>query len=367
MLRYTLLFSTAAILISQPVFAESPIQSLTAVDINSAEVVTNHPDYNDLPFYNVSGSTLEVFSQGNSNYSVNNGSGGYTYKNIISDTYALSSLANGDLKTRATFGFGTDLSGGALMPVGANHGQASATALFGDSFTFTDLASDTPYIWTANSQAQFNFSIDGNIDIPSGIIDPIDDSPGQPNNFIHTSLTFDVFTPGGLDLYYQLQHFDFNNYSDFNEGFEALISISDQLDTHRIDREYWVLGDYISYFDEDPDDVIDVSGPNGANLNFNFNPGGDFEWLLRLDSIVRLDASLQNVTAMMDFSNTVTTGFTGPSDSVVYSNSGLFPGTLSSPTSAVPEPATWAMMLIGFGIIGCMRRRGHPSTQVSFG
>ena len=30
--------------------------------------------------------------------------------------------------------------------------------------------------------------------------------------------------------------------------------------------------------------------------------------------------------------------------------------------SAVPEPATWAMMLFGFGFIGCLMRRRRPAS-----
>lgn len=43
-------------------------------------------------------------------------------------------------------------------------------------------------------------------------------------------------------------------------------------------------------------------------------------------------------------------------------------GTISfDSVSAVPEPATWAMMLVGFGLIGgTMRRQGKVRTKVSF-
>ena len=39
----------------------------------------------------------------------------------------------------------------------------------------------------------------------------------------------------------------------------------------------------------------------------------------------------------------------------------------NNPVSAVPEPATWAMMLIGFGGLGLAMRRKHAlSTPVGF-
>jgi hypothetical protein len=43
-----------------------------------------------------------------------------------------------------------------------------------------------------------------------------------------------------------------------------------------------------------------------------------------------------------------------------------FGGSVSTAVPAVPEPATWAMMLAGFGIVGGAMRRRHR-TSVSFG
>jgi len=37
------------------------------------------------------------------------------------------------------------------------------------------------------------------------------------------------------------------------------------------------------------------------------------------------------------------------------------PGQPTPPTPAVPEPATWAMMILGFGLTGCMLRRRRPA------
>ena len=47
--------------------------------------------------------------------------------------------------------------------------------------------------------------------------------------------------------------------------------------------------------------------------------------------------------------------------------SGFVTATSSAATPAVPEPATWALMIIGFGAIGfAMRRRQNFVTRVSF-
>jgi hypothetical protein len=51
--------------------------------------------------------------------------------------------------------------------------------------------------------------------------------------------------------------------------------------------------------------------------------------------------------------------FSTPADSITFN--------IGSAISAAPEPGTWAMMLMGFGIVGAaMRRRSKVRTNVSF-
>lgn len=59
------------------------------------------------------------------------------------------------------------------------------------------------------------------------------------------------------------------------------------------------------------------------------------------------------VNAASDFSYTL--------DTLIYGSSAPIIG------SAVPEPSTWAMMLLGFGIVGyTIRRRSNESTRIRF-
>ena len=59
-----------------------------------------------------------------------------------------------------------------------------------------------------------------------------------------------------------------------------------------------------------------------------------------------------------DFGNTMSFNWILPDDVVVESASGVFMTGLGS---AVPEPATWAMMIVGFGLVGtAARRRPNP-------
>jgi hypothetical protein len=45
-------------------------------------------------------------------------------------------------------------------------------------------------------------------------------------------------------------------------------------------------------------------------------------------------------------------------------NTGLVTASATAVTAAVPEPATWAMMILGFGAIGSAIRRMRRSTQL---
>ncbi|MEO6716269.1 MAG: PEPxxWA-CTERM sorting domain-containing protein, partial [Novosphingobium sp.] len=69
-------------------------------------------------------------------------------------------------------------------------------------------------------------------------------------------------------------------------------------------------------------------------------------------------ANVQNNTWTGNAANVrVLSSVTGWSQNQIYITSG-----------GVPEPSTWAMMLLGFGMIGfAMRKRSNMRTAVSYG
>ena len=96
----------------------------------------------------------------------------------------------------------------------------------------------------------------------------------------------------------------------------------------------------------------------GSNATyFRNNASGAFP--IEYDGLTTvLTASATGLTAGANYSLSFIIGDAGDSslDSAVFIQGGTV-GTVITPPGAVPEPGTWAMMLIGFGAIGASMRR----------
>ena len=81
-----------------------------------------------------------------------------------------------------------------------------------------------------------------------------------------------------------------------------------------------------------------------------------------------ISTSGQNFLGFLADSSTPISSITITSGTARISSIGQFRiGGVSRAVGAVPEPATWGMMLIGFGLIGgAMRRRTKVQRRVSF-
>jgi hypothetical protein len=101
-----------------------------------------------------------------------------------------------------------------------------------------------------------------------------------------------------------------------------------------------------------------VSIPNFFLLSGGTGPASISFSLNNISSIVRTPGFL-DVTATGTLS---ATGFDSTPGLFRFSTQGGNMVTFSATTTAVPEPATWALMLLGFGGIGlAMRRRRRPA------
>ncbi len=106
--------------------------------------------------------------------------------------------------------------------------------------------------------------------------------------------------------------------------------------------------------------------PTIANLVFTYNgpdfqagPPADGEFYTPIDFSGLAAASIYGDTALTGFA-TLTVKNVSPTPTTVYSA-----GSVLAPVLAVPEPATWAMLALGFGAIGMASRR-RPRQTISF-
>jgi hypothetical protein len=138
---------------------------------------------------------------------------------------------------------------------------------------------------------------------------------------------FAAYKPGTLDLIRQLQTFDFSAYPDFATALAAFQALAAQIDANVIASDFWYFGRLITPFDVDPSHVLAIDPTTPTNVRLDFTPGGDFDWIASLTTNAFLDASLQNVGAALDFSNSAVSSYQGPAGTTTYSASGLFPTT----------------------------------------
>ena len=92
-----------------------------------------------------------------------------------------------------------------------------------------------------------------------------------------------------------------------------------------------------------------LSIQSGANLLFSY----------QLPSTPNISATFAPLTSTSIIQNPGLLGTTGGFITFNSSSAIQFAGTVG-PVAAVPEPATWAMMIAGFGLAGAAMRRRAP-------
>lgn len=105
-------------------------------------------------------------------------------------------------------------------------------------------------------------------------------------------------------------------------------------------------------------DPCPYGGANGQGVNVNGCADrivADFSSTSDRFSIDGIDYTLDVTGFLVD--NKLVDGFTTVER---QTNSALLVGRVTAFSSAVPEPDTWAMMILGFGMVGAAMRRGRP-------
>jgi hypothetical protein len=130
-----------------------------------------------------------------------------------------------------------------------------------------------------------------------------------------------------------------------------------------------------------------LNGPGFSNVNLAVLPGGggvvsidnvnngSNSAFYRDNTVLGLPIQYDGLTTVLTAqalgltigsSYTLTFGITDNGDTVLDSAvfiQGGSVGVVTPPTGGVPEPGTWAMMLLGFGAIGLAMRRKHASVN----
>jgi hypothetical protein len=98
--------------------------------------------------------------------------------------------------------------------------------------------------------------------------------------------------------------------------------------------------------------TFNLIGDTGTTVNiFGYDAGGN--------QFVRTLTTGQNFTGLLATGSDVLTGFSISSAAGISSFEQLRLGGVQQITTAVPEPATWALMLMGFGGMGLAMRRNR--------
>ena len=260
----------------------------------------------------------------------------FVIKPVTDAVFASASLRLGTVKTTAILQFGPNgtVLGSGVAP-GSRNGSASGGATFADSFR--TYSNNTPFLWTAGTTVTFSFGVTGQFTTTGTITRPTG-AAGDPLNQIYALLFINIYKPGTIDLLRQQKEFDFSAYPDFATAQAAFLALANQIQANLITRDFWYFGDVIaSYASTVPSaKILPISTTTPTPVQFQFTPGGDFDWTVTLDTTVQIDAAHQSVSATLDFSNSVDTAYQGPAGTTTYSGSGLFPGTF--PTTEIPPP-----------------------------
>jgi hypothetical protein len=150
---------------------------------------------------------------------------------------------------------------------------------------------------------------------------------------------------------------------DFNfdtSNFSGTVSLSPG-DTARLSPVY-------SYPYTLPPPIDDTSYRSTFTGVFTFDSGDITDWAIYADIRPGPLCGLGPACSSMSYSASSPSGDTQVDGTSAFSNSLKGQWSLTSPVAAVPEPSTWAMLLIGFASVGFTayrRKMALPSLKVS--
>lgn len=341
--------------------AAAPVTHYSLANVNSAESVN---DANPDRVQDFNGGPVESQAAGSRSWAYSNGSGGYMVNSETSSVFANANLGTGALKAATSLGLGNRTSG-SPPAAGTKYATAGASAEFADQFRL--FSGGTPYLWAPTTEVSFAMNITGSTNIPASV-----QVPAGSSGMTWAHLGLRVFKVGTLDLIDQMGRIElFRPDGSFDQAaYQTWLGLSAQINANFLQYSGWCLGDHrtpAGFCGAGGGDPIIALVNGQAAIQHSFTPGEDFEWILSLDTQVRLDLILENVTAALDFGNTVDLSFEAPDDAIVYSASGRFPGTLplDDLSNGVPEPDSVALFVLALLVLGSQRRLLKQATSRS--
>lgn len=247
---------------------------------------------------------------------------GGTFNGAVVSSSASANLATAELKAKAD----SVLEPGAI----ASNARATAVSQFGDQFTV--LASNGgPYQWSSAATVRFSFDISGVVSGPSLVTSfSLEFGYGLPGALAANGQPHGTSFPAGMVS----GGFLIQDQCLFQAGFSE--SLLGQM----------TCGGLIG---------VDALGNVSGSVFAEFAPNGDFDWYAGLTLLGWPGAFGSGAgESHLDFSSTVTVGYTGPQDSITRAGSGAFPGLQ---VASVPEPGSFALIFTALALIGATRRR----------
>ncbi|ODU09896.1 MAG: hypothetical protein ABS84_05375 [Rubrivivax sp. SCN 71-131] len=342
----------------------APVSHWSARHLSSNEYIRSaeHDSTDSGSVKDYSGKATEGAAAGSRDLAYSVPGGGFVIRTETSDVQARADLATGELKARAVLGLSGNLAGstGVTPAFGERATTARAEASFADRFSMVDPAGN-PYAWLPGDRFTFSFAADGVVSIPGAYATPLSSSLMN-----WASLRFNVYHVGGLQAIEDFASFDYFAYAGLH-GWDAASAefarLMNEVDSRKITSTGWCLGDNrtIAGFCGGTGFAQVALAGEPVDLSFEFDPGGDFEWIASLEMDVAMDLFYENQIVGLDFSHTVTAGFVAPEGVQVRSASGLFPGA-TAPSDTVPEPSTLALLLAAGALLGRQRSRPRSVT-----
>ena len=176
---------------------------------------------------------------------------------------------------------------------------------------------------------------------------------------------------GAFDLQQQMSELNPDDFASFDDYYAAFLALNEDFEATLIGRsgvsqhsnqevlDSWFLSPGFEYSLAETGDVL-------ASLTIDIpllDPETIFEWQASLFTSVLLDSSTLNAMLSADFGSTGILSVILPAGYALTSQSALFPASNVLVSTAVPEPASSALLVAGLAGFGLLRRRSAKADR----